>query len=112
MSIDSRFSKDRFRTEVEIDPGARQLSDELAAAVLKQLHERVAAIIEEIVTHLNRHGHDLRLYYPAQPGDISYRDDRLNDGIYECDLRLGADIVVSVGFRDTIQVDDDGGDAQ
>jgi hypothetical protein len=102
MSIDSRFSKDRFQMEAQSDPGARHLSDQLQEEVLAILQEGVFGKVHEIVGLLNEHGHNLRLYYPAELGDISFRDDRHIGGTYECDLRLGVDIVTSVGFRDTV----------
>jgi hypothetical protein len=101
MAIDSQFSKDRFRMAAEADPGARQLSEELQTEVLHQLQGVVSKKMEEIVALLNEQGHRLTYYYPPQLGDISFRDDRQSNGTYECDLRLGVDIVVSVGFRDT-----------
>ena len=102
MPIDSHFSKNRFQVEVQSSPSVRRLSDQLQEQVLAMLQEGVSTTLHEIVKLLNEHGHDLRLYYPPEPGDISFRDDRGSGGTYECDLRLGVDVVVSVGFRDTV----------
>lgn len=102
MSIDIRFSKDRFQAETLSILGARRLSDQLQAEVLAELQDGVCRAVNDVVGRLNAHGHNLRLYYPPELGDISFRDDRAEGGTYECDLRLGVDIVVSVGFRDTV----------
>lgn len=107
MSIDSRFSKDRFRAEALSAPGTRRLSDELQGEVLAMLQDGLCRAVNDIVERLNAHGHNLRLYYPPEPGDLSFRDDRVEAGTYECDLRLGIDIVVSVGFRDTMKSEDE-----
>ncbi|MGJ5820384.1 hypothetical protein [Paludibaculum fermentans] len=107
MTIDSRFSKDQFRMAFESNPSSRHVSDQLQAEALQLLQEVVAPKVNEIVTRLNQLGHQLNEYYPPQPGDIGFRDDRERDGRYECDLRLGVDIVVSVGYHDTRDVPDD-----
>jgi hypothetical protein len=102
MAIDSCFLKDRFLMEAETDPGARRLSDQLQQEVLELLNDGLAKRMDEIVELLNKQGHQLAPYYP-EPGSFAFRDDRGG----ECDLRLGLDIVVSVGFRDTV-ADDSG----
>ena len=106
MAIDSRFSKDRFRIEATADPGARHLSDQLQEEILHLLEVDIAKKVDDVVKLLNEQGHQLRPYYP-EPGHIAFRDDRGSDSAYECDLRVAADIVVSVGFRDTITEPDD-----
>jgi hypothetical protein len=104
MSIDARFSKDRFQMAVASDRSVREtrlLSDELQEEVLTILHEDVCKKVQQIVDLLNQQGHQLSPYYPPRPGDIAFRDDRCFEGTYECDLRLGVDVVISVGYRDT-----------
>jgi hypothetical protein len=100
MAIDSRFSKHQFLAESQNRPGARELSDQLAAEVLGLLHEAVESRFSEIVEQVNQEGHHLRAYSEPQPGEIHFRDDRGSNGTYECDLRLAVDVVISVGFRD------------
>ncbi len=101
MTIDNRFSKTQFQKEAESNPGARHLSDGLQQEVLTILQVGVVKKVQEIVDLLNRNGHRLSMYYPPRLGDVAFRDDRSIDGNYECDLRLGVDVVVSVGYRDT-----------
>jgi hypothetical protein len=102
MAIDSRFSKQQFLFELENRKGTSDLPDQLAAEVLGLLHEAVQSRFNEIVEQVNQLGHHLRAYSEPQPGEIAFRDDRESNGEYVCDLRLAVDVVVSVGFRDTI----------
>jgi len=103
MPIDSRFSKDQFEAEGRRGQSTRQLCDQLQGEVLALLQDGLCRAVREIVGQLNEQGHSLRLYYPPEPGDISFRDDHAENGAYQCDLRLGVDVVVSAGFRDTVK---------
>jgi len=102
MAIDERFHLDQF-LRIRGDADALEaVNAELEKEVHKRLHEVVQPAVEEIVARLNGVGHNLTLYYEPVPGDIGYRDDQTVDGRYSCKLRLGVDVVVSIGFADTV----------
>ncbi|MGE5644550.1 MAG: hypothetical protein ACM336_02040 [Acidobacteriota bacterium] len=103
MAIDYRFSKQQFELAAETNSGSRTLSDQLETEVLQVLHAAVTDSLGRVVEQLNQMGHRLRTYYPPEPGDIAFRDDHGSNGSYVCNLRLGVDVVVSAGFRDTIR---------
>jgi hypothetical protein len=101
MTIHESFSLAAFE-RAQADSRDRALSDELQEAVLRELHAVLAPALDVIVVRLNEMGHNLRHYTPPSPGDVSYRDDSEGDRPYRCRLRLGVDIVVSVGFADAL----------
>lgn len=99
MVFDERFSAGAFERAT---PEQRQaLALELEEEINEELHRAIMPAFEGIVEALAEFGHDLRLYEPPVPGDISCRDDATVNGQYECRLRVGVDVVVSVGYRDT-----------
>jgi hypothetical protein len=100
--IDEKYSFDEFSKMTIAPLESSALSEKLAAEIQKELHSVVSLKLEEIVSRLNLMGHNLRFYMDPVPGDISYRDDSRNNGSYNCNLRLGVDTVVSVGFNDII----------
>ncbi|MCX7420962.1 MAG: hypothetical protein NT013_15680 [Planctomycetia bacterium] len=111
--IDDRFSKSEFESLGRDSAEARKLADLLAGEVLHELHEVLAAKLDQIVIRLNAIGHSLRAYELPCPGDVSFRDDREVATTYECDLRLAVDVVVSTGYSHLTQTschdeDDDG----
>ncbi len=79
---------------------ARQLADQLQAAVLRELDEVILSRWREIVERLNALGHDLRPYREQAPGDLHVRDDSLDEEGYDCKLRLACDVTISAGFQD------------
>ncbi len=76
---------------------ARLMADELQAAVLAELGEVVRARFEAIVAELNTRGYNLTLYGPQSADNRHVRD--YSDPKC-CALRLGADVVISAGYRD------------
>ena len=79
---------------------ARSLSDQLQHDVSASLHGVILTALQEIVKQLNAVGHNLTPYDEIRPGDISYRDESSDA---QCQLRLGCDTIISVGYRDTVQ---------
>lgn len=105
MAIDERFSYEEFASRLEQRASLDALRQSLHDEVLAELHEIVARKMEALIAALNRHGHALRPYV-MQPGDILYRDQLDLDRELASRLRVGADIVVSVGFGATDPFDD------
>lgn len=102
-SLDVRFRKSEFEHEYAGD-ALPWLSDALTDEVQRELHGAILDKVREIVGRLNGLGHNLAEYYPPEPGDISFRDGIGDDN--RCDLRLAVDVVVSIGFRDTVSADE------
>jgi hypothetical protein len=106
-TVDDRFSKERFTQEFIEKGSAERLVEALRDEVLNELHAMILERLSIVVQRLNEMGHDLKEYYPSVPGDVAFRDDYDEEGTYRCDLRLGVDLYVSAGFRDTISADDE-----
>ncbi|WP_437632955.1 hypothetical protein [Sorangium sp. So ce854] len=107
MSIDARFALEAFRVAEERGQ-ARELADALQDEILRELHAVVEPAFLEIVEKLRRLGHDLKPYTPPVPGDLNYRDDEESADGYRCRMRVGVDMITSVGYADTTApVDDD-----
>jgi len=102
MAIDERFELKKFEAIGDDGIALQALSTALREEVEQRLDKVLSPAVEEIVAQLNKLGHDLRLYGKPVIGDIAYRDDLLEEGGYSCKLRLGVDVVVSLGFSDTI----------
>lgn len=101
MAIDEKYSMNAFQSKQQTGGDLKRLSDMLMTEVLQEIHVAVEPAIEVIVNRLNALGHQLKPYTPSTPGDVQYRDDEIIDGKYVCRLRLGVDVVVSIGFADT-----------
>jgi hypothetical protein len=95
---DKKYSITSFENEMLKNKSATVLSRELEQEVNNELHDVILEKMQEIVNRINSSGHDLQLYYPSQPGDISYRDESSG----ECKLRVSVDCVISVGYSDVV----------
>ncbi len=101
-----RFSRAAFDKEYSRAPSDRSLSDQLQDEIQALLHETTMPAFQVVACALNSAGHNLRHYGEPIPGDISLRDESNGDAGYHCDLRVGVDTVISVGFRDTVNLSD------
>jgi hypothetical protein len=75
-----------------------ELAYELGTEIQDELHAVITDHLLKIVERLNAMGHDLKLFDPPVPGDISYRDDWEDDSGYHCKLRVAVDTVISTGY--------------
>ena len=94
--IDDKFSLSNFVNELEDNSSAEDLSKLLENEIQTELHTLLKPKMQEIADNLNSMGHNLALYYPAIPGDISYVDKSSGKTL----LRVSSDVVISVGFSD------------
>ncbi len=94
----SKYGKAAFEANAASVSAARGLADDLQRQVLVDLNDVVSARLKEIVAALNSEGHNLT-EYDVSPGDFGYRD---QNEAGECHLRLGCDVVISVGYRDCV----------
>lgn len=97
--VDERFSLSSYLKQSKESSSSNELSQLLEKEIQNELHKVLEPKMQEIVSHLNSMGHKLTLYYPAVPGDISYRDESAGESL----LRVASDCVVSVGFSDTVE---------
>ncbi len=104
--IDERYSLEVFLKQAENSEANESLIDQLSQEIQNELHLVLSKKVEDIVNKLNAMGHSLKPYTEPLPGDINYRDDSNNNG-YVCNLRLGVDTIISVGFQDTVDSVDD-----
>ncbi|MFO0550975.1 MAG: hypothetical protein U0271_21470 [Polyangiaceae bacterium] len=95
--MSKKFSASQFEAAWR-EGHARVLSDELQDEVQLALHPSILQAVHEVVRALNEMGHSLSEYTPSRAGDLSYRDS--SDGA-RCKLRVGVDVVISVGYADT-----------
>lgn len=91
----SSFSKQEFEN-CEDQLAARQLCDELQAAVAGELHRVILPAFEGIIRALNAEGHRL-LPFEVSVDDIAYRDEPVEN---QCRLRVACDVVISAGYAD------------
>ncbi len=102
--MNSLYSKENFERTHETPDGTAGLANQLSADILARLQLAMEPVLRQVVQELNQSGHRLREYYPPRPGDIAFRDDKTAEGeSRSCDLRVGIDLIVSVGFRDTVE---------
>jgi hypothetical protein len=99
--IDDRFSAASFVATGLNTKQSRELAYELGNEIQEELHAVITERLLKIVGRLNAMGHDLKLYDPPVPGDISYRDDREDEAGYHCKLRVAVDTVISTGYSHT-----------
>jgi len=98
-----KYSKQQFDSLGRDTPAARQLADELQADVNEEIHTAVRPAFMKIIERLNAMGHNLTVYDPIVPGDITFRDEP-EDG--DCYLRLACDVVISAGYANTMTADE------
>ncbi len=103
--IDEKFSAEAFISSGIDTDESQKLADLLAEEVAKELHEIINAKVVEIVEKLNSMGHSLAPEYKDKIGDISFRDDSLENEKYQCKLRLGVDTVISTGYSHLIDLE-------
>jgi hypothetical protein len=107
--INERFSATKF-AECGIDSAnAKHLAELLEDEILQEIHEVIQTKFSEIIEYLNNMGHNLKLKDLAAPGDISFRDDWVDNDGYHCKLRVGIDVVVSTGYAHLINISDERG---
>lgn len=99
--IDDRYSAASFAAIGLNTKQSLELAHELGDEIQDELHAVITDHLLKIVGRLNAMGHNLKLYDPPVPGDISYRDDREDDSGYHCKLRLAVDTVISTGYSHT-----------
>lgn len=98
-----KYSKQEFESRGLSTPAARKLADELESDVNEELHAALLPAFTNIIEGLNAQGHNLTIYDPINPGDVSFRDEP-GDG--DCYLRLGYYVVVSAGYAHTMTTDE------
>lgn len=100
--IDEKFSAAKF-AECGIDSEeAERLAKLLGDEIQVEMHNAIRVKLNEIIEQLNKMGHKLKPEYPPVPGDISFRDDWVDENGYHCKLRIGFDTVVSTGYSHLI----------
>lgn len=96
--LDERFSAEAFAVCGLNTKQSLQLAKDLASEIQNELHIAITSKLLNIVERLNGMGHNLKLYGPPIPGDISYRDAVEDESGYHCKLRVGVDTVISTGY--------------
>ena len=96
-----KYTREKFLLDSISGSTNIRLTNELAAEVQGLLHNLILQAVNQIVDELNTSGHNLRYCQPPIPGDIVLRDNSEEGAVYSCDLRLGIDTIISIGFRDT-----------
>jgi hypothetical protein len=99
--IDDRFSAASFAAKGLNTKQSLELAYELGTEIQDELHAVITDHLLKIVGRLNAMGHNLKLFDPPVPGDISYRDDWKDDSGYHCKLRVAVDTVISTGYSHT-----------
>jgi hypothetical protein len=103
VTIDERFSAERFRALPADDPTARagliqQLQDEITA----ELHGALQAGMAEIAERLHGLGHRLSLFEDevGDMGEVGYHDDHDPPGGAHCWLRIDGTFLASAGWAE------------
>jgi hypothetical protein len=96
--IDERFSASSFAAKGLNTKQSCELAYELGTEIQDELQAVITDHLLKIVERLNAMGHNLKLFDPRVPGDISYRDDWEDDSGYHCKLRVAVDTVISTGY--------------
>lgn len=99
--IDDNFSAASFAAKGLNTKQSLELAHQLGAEIQDELHAVITDHLLKIVERLNAMGHNLKLYVPPVPGDISYRDDWEDDSGYHCKLRVAVDTIISTGYSHT-----------
>jgi hypothetical protein len=99
--IDERFSAASFAAKELNTKQSLELAYELETEIQDELHAVITDHLHKIVARLNAMGHNLKLFDPPAPGDISYRDDWEDDSGYHCKLRVAVDTIISTGYSHT-----------
>ena len=103
--INQKYSAVAFEKLGFDSEGSNLLLDELEASIRSEVHEITSKYLNELVSDLNRLGHDLRLVdswsdNPKLPVSVSFRDEKYVEGEYRCKLRIALDTVISLGYPD------------
>src|ERR1043166_1656176 len=96
MNLD-RFSRAAFEALAPDSLAARQLADRLQAAILAEVAAAAKDRFQSVVATLNSLGHCLTPY-EQEFGDEEFRDYTNPD---QCALRVGLDIIISAGYKDS-----------
>ena len=96
--VDGRFPAAAFEKAGWGTSEVRARADQLERVISLEIFEVVAQLMDGIVRRLNMLGHDLRPEQEAEPGDVSYRDDRLVEDDYICKLRVSVSDLVTANF--------------
>jgi hypothetical protein len=99
--IDDRFSAASFGAKGLNTKQSLELAYELEAEIQDELHAVITDHLHKILGRLNAMGHNLKLFDPLVPGDISFRDDWEDDSGYHCKLRVAVDTIISTGYSHT-----------
>jgi len=98
-----KYSKQQFESLGLNSPAARRLADELQDDVNAEIHATILPAFLNIVERLNALGHRLEMSDESRVGDITYRDEPIDE---QCYLRLACDTVISAGYADTRTIDE------
>jgi hypothetical protein len=98
-----KYSKQQFDSLGRNSAAARQRADELENDVNAEIHAAVFPAFMNIVARLNAQGHNLTVFDPTVPGDITFRDEPIDGG---CNLRLACTVVISAGYAHTMTTDE------
>lgn len=104
--IDKRFSAEAFARAGYGTKNARILSRELQDEVQKNLDAVIQPAILDVIDKLNALGHCLAPVGELMPGDKFFSEPRQDDNT-KYKLVVAVDVVISVGYPDTVDPDID-----
>jgi len=104
--MERRFSAAAFEQAGHGTAAARDLARQLQYTIQQELDHVVRPAMHALVAKLNELGHQLTPVGELHPGDLHFREP-LDGGISRYKFLVAADIVISVGYPETVDAPPD-----